>query len=137
MPDRRSALDPNALEDILTASSAQILALNATPKILVVAPGLTNYIIVDYVEAFNDHGGTDYVVNAAGVLVQYTGGGTIGTLTQAWGQASADQLATLLPAALNTIPENTALELQAGVANPTTGDGDWIIRVRYRIVTFA
>lgn len=131
---RRSALLTTVLEDTITVSSAEILALFATPKELISAPGMNKYLIVDYVEAFNDFGTTAYAANAAGIDVLYSGGSTIANLTETWAEATGDQLASAITVAVDDVPANTAVDLQALAADPTTGDGDWLIHIGYRIV---
>jgi hypothetical protein len=136
MVRRRSALLSTYLEDTITVTSAEILALNGTPKELIAAPGAGSYLVIDALEAFNDHGTADYVVNAAGINIRYTTGGVIvANFTEAWGEASSDALSTAQPSALADVPANSALEVHADVADPTTGDGDWLFRVSYRVVT--
>ncbi len=136
---RRSALLTTLFEDTVVVTSAEILALFSTPIELIAAPGANKYLILEFIEAFNDHGGTDYAnVDGTGVDVLYNGGVTAGNLTQGWAQASADQLATpLAHAAQESIPVNTAIDIQALVANPTLGDGDWRIHLTWRVVDFA
>lgn len=137
MPFRRSALSTEMLEDRIVVPSASILTLNATPVQLIAAGGAGVYTLVEYIEAFNGFGTLAYVVNAAGIDVLWAGGATIANLTQAWGQATANQLAIISGSVdVENVPANAAVQLQALSTNPTTGDGDWTIHIVYRQVTY-
>ena len=63
-------------------TSAQILALNATPITLIAAPGAGKAIVVDHAEFFLDYNSTGYTVGAGEDLVlRYTdGSGALVTL---------------------------------------------------------
>jgi hypothetical protein len=123
------------LKASVTVTSAQILALFTTPITLIAAPAAGNYIVVESISALNDFGTAAYVVNAGGMAIKYSGGSTVFTLDQSWGQAASDQLNTFGGSSLASVPAATALTISANVANPTTGDGEWDIEVVYRIVT--
>lgn len=133
---RLSAINTTMFEDNIVIPSAQILTLFTTPVELIAAPGAGKYMVVEYIEAFNDFGTTAYATDVTGIDVKWAGGPTISNLSQAWAQATADQLATALGYTdQDSVPSNAAVQVQANVSDPTTGDGDWRFHIVYRILT--
>jgi hypothetical protein len=136
----------------VTVTSAEILALNSTPQ--VVSPdidnnplGVVNVATVQQLVSstiFNDFGSAAYVVNAAGVNLEYSTSGNFGgaAFNQAWGQAVADAFLAGPPtqndAALgDLIPvAGEGLTLIAQAADPTTGDGEWKLCFEYSVIDF-
>ena len=126
----------------VTIPTAQVLALFATPRTLV--PDVTaaaGTLAIEVISCMgqNNWGGTDFVVNAAGFTVQYiTSNGTTGvTFTEAWGDASADLFG--LSSAGETpviVAIGQGVEFLAGTADPTTGDGFFVLDLHYRIHAF-
>ena len=84
----------------VTISSAELLALNATPKTLIAAPGAGKYIVVEEITALNNHGGTDYSFDAD-MTIRYTDG-------------SGDELT-------NAFPEVAFCEASADAVQKVTG----------------
>lgn len=136
-PARGLALD-------VLVSSAELLALNATPKTLVPAPGAGYAIIFKGAEIFKP-AGTAYGGIAAGedLSVKYTNGAgaevgqceATGFLDQATAQSRYCRAHTA--ASLNsaiTPVENAALVLHMLVGEITTGDSPLHVRVSYDIV---
>jgi hypothetical protein len=121
-----------------TIATASVLTLNATPVSLIPAPGAGFVNIVDSVYATIDYNSAAYVLDAAGLTVRYTdgSGASVGaTLTQAFGQASADAIQSVRAAATALTPvANAAIVLYADNADPTTGNSAIKVRVYYRIV---
>lgn len=123
----------------VTITSAQLLALNATPQTLVPAQG-ANKAIIPQLVVVRHAGGTAYAGIAAGedLAVKYTDGSgaattssieTTGFLDQTTAQIRAVQgSATLTPVA------NTPLVLHLLAGEITTGDFDLVVRVYYDIV---
>lgn len=120
--------------DWVKISSAEILQLNTTPIELIAAPGLDNYIIVDHVEFFNDHGGTDYVSNA--LEFRHTNGSGVkvaADVPQASMQASADAFYHSVSAS-GVATKNANIVAYVPTANPTTGNGDIYVKLFYKII---
>lgn len=122
----------------VSISSAQMLALNTTPKTLVAAPGAGFAILPIELYSTITYNTTAYVCNAAGLILKYTdGSGTApgSVLTQAFCQSSASALQNVKNSATAFLPTtNAALVLHAGSANPTTGDSVVNVRLYYRVV---
>jgi hypothetical protein len=125
----------------VTVTAAQMLALNATPKQLVAAPG-TGYALV-FVGAvvFLDYNSAAYAGIAAGedLSVKYTDGSglEVGAL-EATGflDATADALRYVPPKAVAGITPvaDAALVLHMLTGEVTTGDSPVKLRVYYRRV---
>jgi hypothetical protein len=128
----------------VTISSAELLALNATPKELVPAPGAGFALVLDSVVAYKA-AGTAYAGIAAGedISIRYTdGSGTelaeieaTGFLDQATAQTrfaypfrAASGISSVTPTA------NAALVAHMLTGEITTGDSDLKMRVYYRIL---
>jgi hypothetical protein len=128
----------------VTISSAELLALNATPKELVPAPGAGFALVLDSVVAYKA-AGTAYAGIAAGedISIRYTdGSGTelaeieaTGFLDQATAQTrfaypfrAASGISSVTPTA------NAALVAHMLTGEITTGDSALKLRVFYRIL---
>jgi len=122
----------------LVVSSAEILALGATPLDLVAAPGSGKIIKIQSIVCNYVYGTTTYAANTnlqvltKGVTVpQYQLdmlGATVSTIRQ-----FADHTAT--GATDVQLSDNTAVVLQVETGNPTTGDGTLTIYATYDIIT--
>ena len=128
-----------------TITSAQILALFATPIEVIAAPGAGKALILEGALLFLDHGGTDYAGIAAGedLSFKYTnaaGAEVMRIETTGFMDASADALRYARPTDLtNMIPvhtpiANAAIVLHLLVAEIITGDSPLIVRTYYRVV---
>lgn len=132
--------------DVLV-TSAQLLALNATPKTLIAAPGSGLTLIFESAWILKP-AGTAYAGIAAGedLAVTYTNGAglevarfeTTGFLDQATVQRRFAR-AYAAASAINDInpTTNAALVLSLLVGEITTGNSDLHVRVFYRIVADA
>lgn len=122
----------------VTISTAEVLALFTTPKTLVAAPGAGFTLIPVSIYSSITYNTTAYACNAAGLILKYTdGSGTApgSVLTQAFCQSSASAEQVVQNAATAYTPTtNAALVLQAGTANPTTGNSAIKVRIFYRRV---
>jgi len=140
VPDSAIADDSDLLTANVTITSAQLLALNATPKSLIAAPGANKAIIVERVIA-TKAAGTAYAGIAAGedVALRYTdGSGTVQATIEATGfldQATA-QVRTAVPTTTaNLTPTaNAALVAHMTSGEIITGDSDLKLRILYRII---
>lgn len=123
----------------IKVTSAELLALNATPKQIVEAPGAGKTI--EFLGAMvHKPAGTAYAGIAAGedLAIKYTNGSgaqvntsleTTGFLDQATAQTRLTR-----PIVTEYIPvENAALVLQMLTGEITTGTSDLIVTVRYRV----
>jgi len=144
----RGLIDPQAHERLrqvdVTITSAELLALNATPQTIVAAPG-ANLASIFVGCMVHKPAGTAYAGIAAGedLAINYTNGAglqvasieTTGFLDQTgaetrWAHAysAASAISSITPVA------NAVLVMQLLVGEITTGDSDLNIRVFYRIV---
>lgn len=123
----------------LTLTSAQLLALGATPVEIVPAPGVGVYLTPIAVSSVNHFGTLAY---AAGSAVQcYIGtkanGNLIPAATAAHVNAAANSIEQLTGAPTTATPdaqaniENAALNISASGAEFTTGDGTLTVTVYY------
>jgi hypothetical protein len=128
----------------VTVSSAQLLALFATPQPLVAAPGAAKANILDEITLFLDFATTAYGGIAAGedLTVKYTdaSGAILATIeTTGFLDATADavRIAPITTAAAHTPVPNAALVLHLLVAEIATGDSPLKVRTRYHIIDTA
>lgn len=129
----------------VTISSAELLALNATPKQLVAAPGANLALVFEGAVAFYDYGTAAYAGIAAGedLSVKYTDGSGAavgGCETTGFLDGTADATRYILPtAAASGVSQITPVANAALVAHLlsgeiTTGDSPIKMRVYYRVV---
>lgn len=122
-------------------SSAELLALQTTPKTLVAAPGVNKAIAFERAEVFLDYNSVAYADIASGddlnIRYRYTdGSGTIaGTLeTTGFLDQTSDIYAMIYPIADSLVlPLNAPLVASLGGA-VTTGNSPLAIRVHYSII---
>ncbi len=135
-----------------TISSAEVLALNATPITLIAAPGAGKTIIVDEIQLFLDYGSADYAADAGEDLTfQYaTGNVAIAAIDNdavAFLTASADahwfgqpgavydvQAAATGDGVLLTTIDNEAIEVTIATGEVITGDSPIKWRIKYRVI---
>lgn len=131
-----------------TISSAEILALNATPKELIPAPGAGYAIVVDEIQMMLDYGSATYVRDGANeeFLVEYAGG------TDIWApvEATDDFLVSIATARRLVKPEIYTIDtgvvadpadfdneaVQATITNSEviTGDSDIKYSIKYHVI---
>ena len=119
-------------------SSAEILALETTAKVLVPAPGAGK--VVEFVSAvfFLDHGGTDYT-GGANIVVETGSSGTnlSANLGTSLLQSSADAYAILGALEAGVVTDvNEGLSLLNSSTTFATGNGTLVVHVAYRIHDF-
>lgn len=126
----------------VTVSSAELLALNATPKTLVAAPGAGKALILVAAELWLDYGSAAYDGIAAGedltIKVSDAAGATLATVeTTGFLDATADAFRYVEPTttAARTPVANAPLVLHLLTGEITTGDSPLKLRVLYREVT--
>lgn len=123
----------------VTISSAQILAMNVTPVVIVPAPGAGKAIVLNHIMAALDYNSVPYASVGGGddITIRYTdGAGAIaGTIeTTGFLDQAADTYALLQPSAGSVVlPDNAPLVAFLGGA-VTTGDSPVVIRTFYDIV---
>jgi hypothetical protein len=129
----------------MTVSPAELLALNATPKTLVAAPGAGLANIFEGAVAFLDYNSAAYAGIAAGedLAVKYTNGsglqvGSCETDPFLTGTADATRFIQAYRASSGasdiTPVANAALVLHLLSGEITTGDSPLIVRTYYRVV---
>lgn len=126
---------------VVPITNAEMLALRATPKQLVAAPGAGfaliyegGHITIDYTAAYTE--------SADNIAVRYTNGSGVQvstTETTGFLDATADSIMTMAPIAPTTAP----VAVNAALVLHNTGDGEWgggnaanviTATVHYRIV---
>lgn len=141
------AKDTFGVEVSGTLTSAQLLAMNATPQVVISAPGAGKAIIVDEVELFLDYNSAAYAADAGEDLVLRCTT-TTSTIFAQWDDAdtiiegSADTRRlykcgeTTYPATFDPLTaDNESVEFAILVGEWATGDSPIKYRIRYRIVT--
>jgi predicted RecA/RadA family phage recombinase len=135
-----SAASPDIVSStVVTISSAELLALNATPKELIAAPGAGKAIVPVDAELFLDFNTTAYGGIAAGedLAFRYTGtaGNQVGTV-EATGflDAIADAHRVQLFNSTTDPVANAPLVLHMLTGEITTGNSPLKVKVRYRVV---
>ncbi|MDO8932577.1 MAG: hypothetical protein Q7U97_09305 [Rhodocyclaceae bacterium] len=128
----------------ITVSTAELLALNATPKTLVAAPGAGMAVIPVDVQLMLDFNSAAYNGIAAGedLEIRYTNGaGQLVATVETTGflDAVADAYRHVYPAsaAATTPAANAALVLALASGEIATGNSPLKLRVRYRTVALA
>lgn len=137
-----------------TISSAEILALNATPKELIAAPGASKALIIDEIQLFLDYGSADYVAGAGEDLTfQYATSDTVVAAIDndavTFLTASADAHWIGRPQSLYDVQaagsgdgvllsgfDNEALEVTIATGEVITGDSDIKYRIKYHEVDY-
>ena len=126
----------------VTVSSAELLALNATPKTLLAAPGAGKALILVAAELWLDYATTAYGGIAAGEDLAIKGtdaaGATLATVeTTGFLDATADAFRYVEPTttAARTPVANAPLVLHLLTGEIATGDSPLKLRLLYREIT--
>jgi|TARA_R100000084_G_C4648047_1_gene147953 hypothetical protein len=127
----------------VTVSNAEWLALNASPKTLIPAPGANKAIKVTELSVFFDYGTTNFTF-AGSIIVEINSGGSaqLGSVPSLDSPLAADTIYSLpvTAGASNGIKlaTNTALILStSGGGGATGGDGKVKVKISYRILDTA
>jgi hypothetical protein len=121
----------------VTISSAQILALNSTPQVLIAAGGAGTIIQVVNLTLYLDYGTVAYATNLN--LQTYLGTMTpTNNLSASILASTADNIyqnssISFSDTLANTV--NQPLYLKVNTGNPTAGDSPLYVYVTYRIIT--
>ena len=121
----------------VTVTSAELLALYTTPKVLVPAPNSKQAL--EFIAAFltYDAGTVAYTVGSAGAYrVRFTGQATnVSSTASCTGfiDQSTDQVRILKPDSTGTPFVNTSLEFMQPGDNPTAGNGVMYVKILYRV----
>ena len=119
-----------------TILSADIKLLNTTPYEIIGAPGAGMYIDVVSAHMNVVLDTAAYVCGANGIYLRNTSSSALFSLTQAAVQAAATELWKMnANAAAVKVTQNEPLQLYAPDSDPTTGAGDWVIDIVFRIST--
>ncbi len=129
-----------AATTVVTVSSAELLALNATPKTLVAAPGAGIANVPEFLELFYDYGTAAYAGIAAGedFTVKYTNGSgaVLGTIdATGFIDQTTNQSRFLRFSSEITPVANAALVLHMASGEVITGDGIVKAKLHYRPIT--
>ena len=114
-------------EAVVEVSSAEILALNSSPKEIVPAPGADKVLDILSIVVELDYGTTPYATNTSGQF-NFGGAGNF-TLDLSF---SADGILKLIPQA-EVAAANTALVLTEPSGDPTAGDSTLTVHVLYAV----
>lgn len=125
-------------EASLLITSAQVLALNATPLTIVAAQG-TGYVIEVLAASVSiTYGTAAYATNVNIQLItdgatgaQFKGGVLDATVSCI--RKLQEQLITL-PTTTTQLIANAALKVSVETGNPATGDSDITVRILYRVI---
>lgn len=118
-------------------SSAELLALNATPKLLVADPGANKYVDVLHVQFCLDYATTPYVVGAGSDFSLQNNDGSEFAQLETTGfldQSSEQRRFYHHPAALQSLVVGSGVRLQILNSELTGGDSALKVRIEYRIV---
>lgn len=144
IPGTVIATDTGIATADVTITTGELLALNATPKELVAAPGAGYAIIPVDIQLMLDYNSAAYNGIAAGedLEVRYTNGAgqLVATIeTTGFLDAVADAYRHVYPASTAaTVPvSNAALVMDLASAEIATGNSPLKVRVRYRTVALA
>jgi 3-oxoacyl-ACP reductase-like protein len=122
----------------VSLTSAQILALNATPVSLIPAPGAGKYISVDeIIGKVNSTGQTQYT-GANAIEFRYTNGSGVkvtGDLAAAWLNSATTRVDKAVGVAVTTAVANAAVVVVVPTADPGAGTGTVDLDILYRVVT--
>jgi hypothetical protein len=123
----------------VSVSSAEILALNSSPKQLLAAPGSGKLYEITGILCRMNFGTAAYAANTT-LQVLYSGAnlvvGTNSNIINATISKTGKMILSAISAAGSTqYLENTALNVNVGGGNPTTGDGTLDIYITYKIIT--
>lgn len=136
--------DTGIVTDDITITTGQLLALNATPKTLVAAPGAGKIIVVEDVQVFYDYNSAAYAGIAAGedLEIRYTDGSgqLVATIeTTGFLDLTADAYRHARPATTAAITPvaNAALIMCLASGEIITGDSPLKVRLRYRLIDAA
>ncbi|MDB4725786.1 hypothetical protein OAF54_00025 [bacterium] len=127
-----------------TLTSAQILAMNATPQVAIAAPGAGKVIVVDEVELFLDYNSAAYAADATEDLVLRCTT-TTSTVFATWDDAdtiiegTADTRRLHKPTYAATFDpltaDNESVEFAILNGEWATGDSPILYRIKYRELT--
>ena len=118
----------------VTVSSAEILALNTTPKTLVAAGGAGTVIDVIRLFYFLDYNSVAYATNTDLRII--INGATLLTISGLLtGSADVYRYSNGPTTSTTTNITNQALTLDVQTGNPTAGDSPLYVYVTYRIIT--
>lgn len=126
---------------VITVTTGELLALNATPKTLLAATGAGTFILPLFAELFLDYNSAAYAAIHAddNLTFKYTGaaGTLLGTVeTTGFLDQTADQHRHFSFATGDLTPTaNAALVLHMANGEVTTGDSPLKIKIYYRVVT--
>lgn len=133
----QAKLAPSVLKfSDITITSAQVLALNTTPKELLAAPGAGFCYAIDSIYATIDFNSAAYSASTDALEIRYTNGAGAkpAELSNTFLEAAADARELAQPASAIIPVENAAIVAVVPNADPTTGDSDIKVRVFYRVI---
>ena len=123
----------NYLESTITITNAEWLALNATPKTLIAAPGAGKVIKVLAVTAFFDYASSNFTYTTD-INLQINSV-TFSTIPNSISPIAADTVYNATSGKVGIIAANTALVTSGG--GTTAGGGELKIKIRYQILDTA
>ena len=110
-------------------SSAEILALNTSPKVLLTVDA-ANVAEVLSVYCFNDYNSTTYEAGTDKLFVRYASTETLFEVPNEFIEATADAYARGIMTSNQVLKKGQNIEAYCA-SNPTTGNGTWTIVITY------
>jgi len=114
----------------IVCSTADILACNATPKVLIQGISGRHYEIISAV-AYNEFGTAAFSAGTDKLEIKYFGGSIIAEFDNAFLEAAADSFYRAIPTANGAVPAASVV-LYCATA-PTLGDGEITVILTYRV----
>jgi len=116
----------------IKVTSAELKAIATTPKTLVEAPGTGRAIVLVSSPYWYDYGTTDYTASDD-LIIKHNGGNNHHKILATDIEASSDVIKWTSLISSVAMTENASIELTSA-SNPTDGDGDLYLWVRYYII---
>lgn len=119
----------------VSLTSAEILALNTTPKTLIAAGGTGTVIVPISILCNFTYGTTTYATFTSGRFKFFAISGNIASNSIIGSVSNIISIQPIVSTSFSTLPINTAFIYDISSGNPTTGDGTLDIYITYCLVT--
>ena len=117
----------------LTIASADVLTLNTTPLTIVPAAGVGTFIELISASVYIDFNTTPYATDKSLYLFQDTATESMASNSNALGATSTVLSGFIKEEGANSL-ENTPVKVKSLTTDPTAGDSDITVFVKYRII---
>lgn len=116
----------------ITLSTADVLSLNAAPKVLLQGLSGRYYEIISAV-AYNNFNSAAFEAGTAKLEIKYLGGATIFEFANAFIESGADAMYRAIPTTNDVMTVASVVAYCGTAPTPATGDGSITISITYRI----